>query len=403
MKKGNLKKILALTSMGVMALSMPIVLTGCSSDDQFNVRVEGDYVQWQKTGDENWNNLLSVDAIKDMLGEAYKGDKGEQGNPGVDGREVEFRAANGYVQWRYVGEDSWKNLVTLGQLTPDFDSYITVHNLNTEFLVNEELNLSNAYLKYYTSEENYDIVKITEDMIAWQGTAVAGEYEMMVIYNGKAETLEYNVYDVYSIVEKAVENSIAKGSVKVDIDQVAGAEIYLILKTDCGYYYNHGEYEEELDEKMVQEGWSFANPTDGFTSYHLTKYDGEIDEATKAPRAVDDIYLIGNYFNQYTYIYSEEYSSQAEEYGDKVEFDLVRNADNSFSAICKVIYSETSYEIISVNIKNGLIDSVSFISYEIDGVVETIDFSENSEYIYNDFAIPELPEGIDWEIVSGEL
>lgn len=400
MKKGNLKKILALTSMGVMALSMPIVLTGCSSDDQFNVRVEGDYVQWQKEGNENWNNLLSVDAIKDMLGDAYKGDKGEQGNPGIDGREVEFRAANGYIQWRYVGEDSWKNLVTLGQLTPDFDSYITVHNLNTEFLINEELNLSNAYLKYYTSEENYDIVKITEDMIAWQGTSVAGEYEMMVIYNGKAETLDYYVYDEFSIVESAVKNSIEQGSVKVNDND---SEAYCILKADCGYYYAYSEYEGGLHEIKVEQVWSFANPTDGFTSYNLYKYDGEIDKATKAPRAVEDIDLIGNYFNQYTYIFSEEYVSQAEKYGDQVEFSLVRNNDNSFTVSCKMAGNETSYTLISLTIKDNLVISTRYTNIEIEDLTEIVGYEEISEVLYGDFEIPALPEGIDWEIVSGNL
>lgn len=37
--------------------------------------------------------------------------KGEQGDPGTPGREVEFRHHNSRIEWRYVGEDIWTVLV----------------------------------------------------------------------------------------------------------------------------------------------------------------------------------------------------------------------------------------------------------------------------------------------------
>ena len=42
--------------MGIMALAMPFVLTGCDIDADINVRVDGDYIQWQVEGEDSWTN-----------------------------------------------------------------------------------------------------------------------------------------------------------------------------------------------------------------------------------------------------------------------------------------------------------------------------------------------------------
>lgn len=38
------------------------------------------------------------------------------GSPGADGKQVEIQNANGWVQWRYVGDASWRNLIALSSL-----------------------------------------------------------------------------------------------------------------------------------------------------------------------------------------------------------------------------------------------------------------------------------------------
>lgn len=42
-----------------------------------------------------------------------------QGDPGADGREVELQKSATHIQWRYVGEVGWVNLVTLSELKGD--------------------------------------------------------------------------------------------------------------------------------------------------------------------------------------------------------------------------------------------------------------------------------------------
>src|SRR5690606_22965788 len=77
--------------------------------------IGGDLYVW--TG-EDWEN---VGTIQGPQGE--KGDKGDPGDPGAagadgaDGREVELQTSATHVQWRYVGETEWTDLVALSAIT----------------------------------------------------------------------------------------------------------------------------------------------------------------------------------------------------------------------------------------------------------------------------------------------
>jgi len=110
MKKNKFKKLLASSAMGIMALAMPFSLTGCGSSEVL-VRTNENYVQWSTDG-KSWTNVITVDEVKDMLGEAYKGDTG------ANGREVEFDTTNTHIVWKYTNEteNEWKNLVLLSEL-----------------------------------------------------------------------------------------------------------------------------------------------------------------------------------------------------------------------------------------------------------------------------------------------
>lgn len=57
------------------------------------------YIQWRYVGDPAWTNLVALATLK-----------------GVDGREVELQSNGTFVQWRYAGDVSWTNLVALAAL-----------------------------------------------------------------------------------------------------------------------------------------------------------------------------------------------------------------------------------------------------------------------------------------------
>ncbi len=86
------------------------LFVGCGEDKKIKVRVFDNYVQWSYEGEDSWYNAISVDEIKQTLGETYKGDAG------INGKQVEFRTTADYIQWHYVGDSDWQNLIAISEL-----------------------------------------------------------------------------------------------------------------------------------------------------------------------------------------------------------------------------------------------------------------------------------------------
>lgn len=107
------------------------LFVGCGEDKKIKVRVFDNYVQWSYEGEDSWYNAISVDEIKQTLGETYKGDAG------INGKQVEFRTNEDYLQWRYVGDSVWKNLIAI----KDLMGTSTDDNQNTNSDYNENANI----------------------------------------------------------------------------------------------------------------------------------------------------------------------------------------------------------------------------------------------------------------------
>ena len=86
------------------------LFVGCGEDKKIKVRVFDNYVQWSYEDEDSWYNAISVDEIKQTLGETYKGDAG------INGKQVEFRTTADYIQWHYVGDSDWQNLIAISEL-----------------------------------------------------------------------------------------------------------------------------------------------------------------------------------------------------------------------------------------------------------------------------------------------
>lgn len=78
------------------------------------------HVQWRKTGDLEWIDLIPLADIKGDDGAAgANGTNGTNGTDGSDGREVELQKSATHIQWRYIGDVSWINLVALTDIKGD--------------------------------------------------------------------------------------------------------------------------------------------------------------------------------------------------------------------------------------------------------------------------------------------
>jgi len=72
------------------------------------IQVEDGYLQWQYLGDSTWMNLI---ALHELLGP--KGFDGANGADGVDGKLVTFRVEGQFIQWQYVGDLGWTDLLSV--------------------------------------------------------------------------------------------------------------------------------------------------------------------------------------------------------------------------------------------------------------------------------------------------
>ena len=76
---------------------------------EFNVSAT--HIQWKYVGDPNWIDLIALEDIK--------GDDGQDGSPGQDGREVEFNVSETHIQWKYVEDPNWIDLIALEDIKGD--------------------------------------------------------------------------------------------------------------------------------------------------------------------------------------------------------------------------------------------------------------------------------------------
>ncbi|NLC94747.1 MAG: hypothetical protein GX676_03540 [Bacilli bacterium] len=107
---GNL--VITLDNDTVITLGKVVGRDGQDGKDgrEVEFRVENGYIEWRYKGEETWTQLIPLSEIT--------GPAGQDGQDGQDGREVEFRLNDGYLQWRYVGEpdDAWDNLFSLDDI-----------------------------------------------------------------------------------------------------------------------------------------------------------------------------------------------------------------------------------------------------------------------------------------------
>ncbi|WOC14970.1 hypothetical protein [Pseudochrobactrum sp. MP213Fo] len=92
---------------------------------EVQIRAFGLFIQWRYVGETEWTDLIALADITGAAGKDGKdgtngsngadGKQGIQGIAGIDGREVSLSANSTHIQWR-LDEDGWQDLVALADL-----------------------------------------------------------------------------------------------------------------------------------------------------------------------------------------------------------------------------------------------------------------------------------------------
>ena len=95
----------------------PILVGDIKGSDgkEIELRKSETTIQWRYVGEDVWKDLITLESITGPQGE--KGDKGEDGSNGINGKEIELRKSETTIQWRYVGTEEWNDLITLESIT----------------------------------------------------------------------------------------------------------------------------------------------------------------------------------------------------------------------------------------------------------------------------------------------
>ncbi|MBE5734898.1 MAG: hypothetical protein E7361_00370 [Clostridiales bacterium] len=269
----------------------------------------------------------------------------------------------------------------------NFDPYISVFGIDTEYVLNEELDLSGAVLKYYKDKDTDQSDIVTKEMVTWQGTDCVGEYTMHVVYNGESVAIKYNVYDADSIIQLVKETTNSKTEIQVD-QVINGSGVdYAIYKTNSEYYYDNTDGgTSETD--YVRQSWYVIEDNQKFEySYHTEN--GFVTYKEKYQLDNDDKIGVQNV------------ATLLESYSDSVK-TLQKNGDGSFTLSCVEMYEDSYgkriYSDIFV-IKNGLIISEkNTTTYLNNGIVSEY-YETESLYKYDNVSIiPAIPQNVDWQL-----
>lgn len=165
MKKKFLSFILALC----LIIPATFMFTACSTteDDNVQIRVQDGYVQWS-SDDSDWKNVITIDEILDAIGDDITGPQGEQGQQGIQGpqgeqgvagKQVEFNVSTTHIQWRYVGDSTWNNLIALEDIKGEQgddgddgkDASVVEYTITYDY--NNQLDMSELMTNYATSQK----------------------------------------------------------------------------------------------------------------------------------------------------------------------------------------------------------------------------------------------------------
>ena len=270
--------------------------------------------------------------------------------------------------------------------------YIDVLGLATEYNVGDTIDISEAKIHYYASEdaETFDEVALEMDMVSGFSTSQVGTFSMIITYNNVTKTIAYEVKEVVNQPEQGTEdeamslltsvfdNMQSYGEIKESTTTTMfgmSATSYIITTPNKQYSYQ----DAETMYWIVDEGGEYQ--------YYSVSYDffDEVMEYTKCKVQTDESNLI-----------ALEYS--VSEYNNSfipVEFvDMLKYDDKTVITYCTPSMNNMYTEII---IQDGKL--VSQTGYIKEGTTK-VTFGVTT-YTYYETATSDIPEIPDYEWEDG--
>jgi hypothetical protein len=93
---------------------------GADGEDGREIEIQnsGTAIQWRYVGDPTWTDIVTIAAITGPAGaDGTDGTNGADGNDGADGREAEFQVSGTDLQYRLVGDPTWTTIFDLSTLS----------------------------------------------------------------------------------------------------------------------------------------------------------------------------------------------------------------------------------------------------------------------------------------------
>jgi hypothetical protein len=121
-------------------------------------QVSATHIQWRYVGDSTWVDLIALSAITGADGapgapgadgaNGTNGTNGADGADGEDGKEIELQTSGTWLQWRYVGDASWTNLFDFSGLVAASDPPIDNTYANAAAMIADQAGQVSGYLYY---------------------------------------------------------------------------------------------------------------------------------------------------------------------------------------------------------------------------------------------------------------
>lgn len=206
---------------------------GTNGEDGREVEFQnnGTHIQWRYVGDASWTNLVSLSAIT-----------GPAGDDGADGREIELQVnGSDMLQWRYVGDPTWTDLFDfsgLGGGSIDQDNKIRVIEIS-------QADIPSAYTKADIVEYLNTLGLIIDEfeIIAVEVVPGFNPWFGLIAYYKLDETTGTTATDTEALVNGTVNGSVtlgATGKLGTAFSFPGSAGSYVGLTNNSAFQINQG-------------------------------------------------------------------------------------------------------------------------------------------------------------------